>query len=78
MTTEEDLNIGAVVHKAFVEVSEEGTEAVAATGALMQRVSIDPDEPVAFDVDQPFLFLIRHEPSGLVLFAGRIVNPLPR
>lgn len=76
MTTEANLMIGAVVHKAFVEVNEEGTEAAAATGVGMKMTSAPVSEPVTFHVDQPFLFFIRHEPSGAVLFAGRVVNPL--
>ncbi len=76
MTTDENLKIGAVVHKAFVEVNEEGTEAAAATGIGMKVTSAPVSEPVTFHVDQPFLFFIRHEPSGSVLFAGRVINPL--
>lgn len=71
MTDGESLFIGAVRHKAFVEVDERGTEAAAATGVAMQRASLPP----AFRADHPFLFLIRHVPTGAVLFLGRVANP---
>jgi serpin B len=66
------LVISRVVHKAVVDVNEEGTEAAAATG-----VSGDEGEPVKFRADHPFLFLIRDNRSGSVLFLGRLTNPRP-
>lgn len=72
-----DLCISLVVHKAFVEVAEEGTEAAAATGVVVGITSIAPvEKPVSFVVDHPFLFLIRDNASGAILFMGRITNPL--
>jgi serpin B len=70
-----DLYISAVVHKAFVEVNEEGSEAAAATAVVIGTLSarIDPD-PV-FRADHPFLFLIRDNRSGSVLFLGRLIEP---
>jgi serpin B len=62
--------IDAVLHKAFVEVNEEGTEAAAATGVLM-TVSAVP----RFRADHPFLFLIRDRRTGSMLFLGRVLNP---
>jgi serpin B len=65
------LFISAVVHKAFVKVNEEGTEAAAATAA-----AIEPEaEPPGIRADRPFLFLIRDTRSGSILFLGRVVNP---
>ncbi len=76
ISSEEPLQISAVVHKAFIDVNEEGTEAAAATGIAIRATAAPIDDsPVEFIVDQPFLFFIRHEPSGAVLFAGRVVNP---
>jgi serpin B len=74
MTGGRDLYISAVVHKAFVEVNEEGTEAAAATGVAM-RLTAAPAPPPLFRADHPFLFLIRHNPSGSILFLGRITRP---
>lgn len=76
MTGKKDLFISAVVHKAFVDVNEEGTEAAAATGVIMTALAaIEPNPPKVFRADHPFLFLIRHEASGAVLFMGRVVDP---
>lgn len=77
MTSQTQLCIDAVVHKAFVEVNEQGTEAAAATGVGMRTTSIGPDpaRPVVFRADHPFLFLIRDNRSGVVLFMGRVMNP---
>jgi len=76
MTESEPLFIGLVVHKAFVKVNEEGTEAAAATAVDMRAGAAPrPEEPVRFDADRPFLFLIRHRTTGAVLFLGRVVDP---
>lgn len=69
-----DLFIGDVVHKAFVEVDEAGTEAAAATAVIMQATGM-PAEPIELTVDRPFLFLIRDVETGTVLFLGRVMNP---
>ena len=70
------LAISEVVHKAFVDVSEQGTEAAAATGITMHATAMRmPEQPVVFRADHPFLFLIRDTRSGLVLFIGRLMNP---
>jgi serpin B len=70
-----DLFISAVIHKAFVEVNEEGTEAAAATGVVMRLTSVGPAAIPVFRADHPFLFLIRDNLSGSILFIGRVVNP---
>ncbi len=75
MDGERDLFISAVVHKAFVDVNEEGTEAAAATGVVVGITSIGPVEPMRFVADHPFLLLIREEASGAILFMGRVANP---
>ena len=66
-----DLFISAAVHKAFVEVNEEGTEAAAATGISVGTTSMPPE----FRADHPFLFLIRDRITGCVLFLGRVADP---
>jgi len=72
--TAEPLFVSKVVHKAFVEVNEEGTEAAAATGIGMNTFSMPLPKPI-FKADHPFLFLIQHNNSGAILFLGRLVRP---
>ena len=70
------LALSEIAHKAFVEVNEEGTEAAAATVLTMvpTSLSIEPPTPT-FRADHPFVFLIRDNQSGLILFLGRVVKP---
>ncbi len=69
-----DLYISDVVHKAFVTVDEEGTEAAAATGVVIGTDDM-PLEVKQMTVDHPFIYLIRDNPTGTILFAGRVMNP---
>ena len=69
------LFIQKAVHKAFVEVNEEGTEAAAATGVAMGLKSMDFDFAM-FRADRPFLFFIEDTKTGLLLFMGRMEDPL--
>ncbi len=70
------LAISDVFHKAFVDVSERGTEAAAATGSAMHATAMPlREEPVIFRADHPFLFLIRDTRTEVVLFIGRLMNP---
>lgn len=75
MTDQGGLFISAVLHKAFVEVDEKGTEAAAATAVVMTRSSA-MKPAVSLTIDQPFIFVIRDLPSGQILFIGRVLNPL--
>jgi serine protease inhibitor len=68
-----DLYISQVVHKAFVEVNEEGTEAAAATAVVVDPTGAVP-MPV-FRADHPFVYLIRDNQTGAVLFLGRLSDP---
>ena len=70
----EPLFVSQVVHKAFVEVNEEGTETAAATAIGIKLESISLPKPM-FKADHPFLFLIRHNESGGILFLGRLIKP---
>jgi serpin B len=70
------LAISEVVHKAFVDVDEQGTEAAAATGITMRATAMRmPEQAIVFRADHPFLFLIRDTRTGVVLFIGRLMNP---
>jgi serpin B len=68
--------ISEVLHKAFVEVDEQGTEAAAATAVIMMKASAEaPEKPIVFRADHPFLFLIRDQVTGSILFVGRVADP---
>jgi serpin B len=73
MTGRRDPYISAAIHKAFVEVNEEGTEAAAATAIVHARAR--PAEPPTFRADHPFLFLIQENRTGSILFIGRLTDP---
>ena len=70
----EGLFISEVFHKGFVKVDEKGTEAAAATAVAMAGRGL-PSDPLRVRVDRPFLFLIRDNASGMVLFLGRVSDP---
>lgn len=71
------LSIGTAVHKAFIEVNEEGTEAAAATAIGIRITSIAPvrPEPVVFRADHPFVYIIRDNQTQSVLFMGKVTDP---
>ncbi len=71
------LKIADVIHKAFVEVNEEGTEAAAATGVIMVTKAAvhEIKKPVTFRADHPFIFIIQHNKTGAILFIGRVYEP---
>ncbi len=75
MTDEEKLLITDVLQKATITVDESGTEAAAATSVVMGVTSAMPGEPISLVIDRPFLFFIEHQPTGSILFMGRVVQP---
>ena len=75
MTTNERLSVSRVLHKAFVVVDEEGTEAAAATAVIANAPGPPPPKPVEFRADRPFLFLIRDARHDTILFLGRFTGP---
>ena len=74
MTGKKDLKISKVVHKAFINVNEAGTEAAAATAVII-RVKSMPVNVVEFKADHPFMFIIKENTNGSILFAGNIFDP---
>lgn len=76
MTGNKDLYIGHVIHQAFIDVNEEGSEAAAATAVVMEGKSVHIDIPETFHADRPFLFIIVHKATGSILFLGRVANPI--
>lgn len=69
------LYISKALHKAFVKLDEQGTEAAAATAVIIGRTSM-PADPLTLKIDRPFLFLIQDKPSGEILFVGRVTQPV--
>jgi serpin B len=78
MTGKRDFAISEVIHKAYIDVNEEGTEAAAATAvgfrALAMRGPVE--QPPVFRADHPFIFLIRDNRSSSILFMGRMADPV--
>ncbi len=71
-----DLQLSQVVHKAYIDVTEEGTEAAAATGIGVAMIAmVKPPAVPVFRADRPFVFQIRDTNTGLVLFTGRLTDP---
>jgi serpin B len=80
MTGGKDFSLSAVLHQAFVETDENGTEAAAATAVVVApttsaRQPSEPPPPIIFRADHPFMFLIRDNRSGIILFMGRVADP---
>jgi serpin B len=77
ITSAEALKIGAARHVADIKVDEKGTEAAATTGivAIPTAGPAEPLHAVSFEADHPFLFFVRDDKSGAVLFAGRLTDP---
>jgi serpin B len=68
-----ELYIGDVLHKAFIDVAEKGTEAAAATAVPMQTVSMPTG--LRITANRPFLYFLRDQPTGAILFMGRVLDP---
>lgn len=75
MTKQASLYISDVIHEAYIDVDEEGTEAAAATAVVMRLTAAMPTEQVQLTIDRPFLFAIRDRATGAILFLGRVTDP---
>jgi len=76
MTSDEErFFIDEIIHQAFVEIDEKGTEAAAATAVVMRTTSIDGPQPIIFRADRPFLFFIRDTVTETILFTGAFYKP---
>jgi serpin B len=70
----QSLYISKVLHKAFIDVGEKGTEAAAATAVLAQKGGFVPTG-IIIDANRPFITILRDEPTGAILFMGRVLDP---
>jgi serpin B len=70
----QNLYISKVIHKAFIDVAEKGTEAAAATAVVMRNGSAAPSGLNIY-ADRPFLYFLRDQPTGAVIFMGRVLDP---
>ncbi|MFN2395644.1 MAG: serpin family protein [Bacteroidales bacterium] len=77
MTDLQDLKIDKVIHEAFIDVNEEGTEAAASTAVVIIRKSamVDPPEKTIFRADRPFVYAIKDNSTQSILFMGKTINP---
>ena len=71
-----DLLITSVLHQAFIETNEEGTEAAAATVVIIGLTSAGPTAPVILNIDHPFIYIIRETTTNSILFIGKVADPL--
>lgn len=75
MTCKKELKIDKIIHQTFIDVDESGTEAAAATAVIMTRItSVNPNDLIEFKADHPFIFLIKENTTGSILFIGQLVK----
>ncbi len=75
MICKKDLKIDKVIHQTFINVDESGTEAAAATAVVMKRITgVGPNEKIDFKANKPFIFLIKDNSTGSILFVGQLVK----
>lgn len=74
--TGQNLYVSSMFHKSFIEVNEEGTEAAAASAGVIKLRGLPLNDKIDFVADHPFVFIIREDMTGVVLFTGHVVNPL--
>lgn len=74
--TAQNLHVSKIFHKSFIEVNEEGTEAAAASAAVIKLRGLPSMDIIDFVADRPFLYAIREDKTGSLLFIGQVLNPL--
>lgn len=72
---DQSLYVSTIAQKAFIDVNEKGTEAAAATIAVLQEKSAPGGEPLQISIDRPFIFQIRDTATGAILFMGTVMQP---
>jgi serpin B len=75
MDGSQTLYITQVLHKAFIDLGEKGTEAAAATAVVVGRLAVDVPSGLTIRADRPFIYVLRDEPTGAILFMGRVLDP---
>lgn len=75
ITEKDQIYVSLVKQKAYIDVNENGTEAAAVTGVVMERTSIMVEEPIEFTADRPFVFAIADKKTGIIMFMGKVENP---
>ncbi len=78
ITGDRSLYISKILHKAIIDVNEEGTKASAATAVELPFIGISDTPPILFKADHPFVFIIQDKTSGAILFMGKVSNPTER
>lgn len=79
ITGKSDLEVSNVLHQAYINVDEAGTEAAAATAAIIQKTtSVIEKKVIEFKVNRPFLFFIRDKATGATIFIGKVVTPIAK
>ncbi len=78
ITNQGDPYISSVIHKSYIDVNENGTEAAAVTAVIISVTSVGPDDiqKIYFTVDKPFVFAITEKDTGAILFIGEVQNPV--
>ncbi|MFZ5941566.1 MAG: serpin family protein [Bacteroidota bacterium] len=69
------LLISDVIHKTYIDVNEEGTEAAAVTAVVFETTSVGGDETIVLEFNRPFFFAIRENSSSAIVFAGKVTQP---
>ena len=72
---DQSLYVSTIAQKAFIDVDEKGTEASAATIAVVQQKAAPGGEPLQIKIDRPFIFQIRDTATGAILFMGTVMQP---